>query len=207
VVHLRRGPCHHLRRLEALGRITTAGQIRFFSLPSDQTGDVVNALANGPHGTLWFSVSDPHTGQTGIDTIASGGQITELPVSVADVQALALGTDGAMWLTDMVDNSIDRVTASGQITSYRIPSPQSEPTSIAAGPDGALWFTEYAVYKLGRITPTGRITEYPVKIGKPYDEPLQPAEIANGPGRRCGSPNNGSARRSSVISSPAAPAR
>jgi streptogramin lyase len=46
---------------------------------------------------------------------------------------------------------IGRITPSGTITEYPIPTSQSDLWGITAGPDGNLWFTEGNGNKIGRI--------------------------------------------------------
>jgi hypothetical protein len=47
---------------------------------------------------------------------------------------------------------IGRITTSGTVTEYVIPTANSYPQAIVAGPDGNMWFTEAATNKIGRIT-------------------------------------------------------
>jgi virginiamycin B lyase len=163
----------------AIGRITTAGNMSFFSLPSNQVANGASPLymAAGPSGSIWFSVSLPISGSpTVIDSISSSGRITELPISVSDIEGMVRGPDGAIWFTSAVDNAIGRIGAADQVTQYRIPTAGSRPSSIIVGPDGALWFGEYIADKLGRITTAGHISEYSEPIG-----PLGPDWLARGP--------------------------
>ena len=75
-------------------------------------------------------------------------------------------------------NRIGRITTSGAITEYSIPTAKSYSYGIAAGPDGAMWFAESGSSKLGRITATGVITEtslpgwYPLNIVTGADHTL-----------------------------------
>jgi hypothetical protein len=64
--------------------------------------------------------------------------------------------------TENLGNKIGRITTSGILTEYPVPTPNSVPDGIASGPDGALWFTEHDVDKIGRITTAGVITEYAI---------------------------------------------
>src|SRR5262249_29026364 len=58
--------------------------------------------------------------------------------------------------------NIGRITPSGTITEFAIPS-GGDPSAIAAGPDGNLWFTEPGAFNaVGRCTPSGGISEYPL---------------------------------------------
>jgi virginiamycin B lyase len=56
-----------------------------------------------------------------------------------------------MWFTELRYDRIDRVTLSGRITRYKIPTGGAGAYGIAAGPDGTMWFTERGANKIGRI--------------------------------------------------------
>ena len=71
------------------------------------------------------------------------------------------GPDGNLWFTGWNNSTIGRITPSGVVKTFRLPSGGS-PFGIASGPDGNLWFTESTGNKIGRITPTGKITEFPI---------------------------------------------
>ncbi|MGW8263213.1 Vgb family protein, partial [Bacillus sp. LR--39] len=72
------------------------------------------------------------------------------------------GPDGALWFTEINANQIGRITVSGKISEYQLPTAHARPHAIAAGGDGALWFTEWGAGQIGRITVDGDITEYPI---------------------------------------------
>ncbi len=68
-----------------------------------------------------------------------------------------------MWFTypvDIYSSGVGRITPSGSITLFPIPTPNTSVPSITVGPDGALWFVENAVDQIGRITMAGQISEY-----------------------------------------------
>jgi streptogramin lyase len=73
---------------------------------------------------------------------------------------IAVGSDGNLWFTEPLTSKIGRITPSGTISEFAIPS-GAIPDGITAGPDGNLWFTE-ANATIGRITPSGTITEFPI---------------------------------------------
>jgi streptogramin lyase len=106
-----------------------------------------------PDGALWFGAASL-TGNTllsSINRITTVGTIT--PHLVAGVPYdLSAGPDGALWFVLSKPDMIARITTSGTITQYFIPTSESTPAGIAAGPDGALWFTEFNGNKIGRIT-------------------------------------------------------
>jgi streptogramin lyase len=82
------------------------------------------------------------------------------PTRQAIPPGICNGPDGALWFTEYSGDRIGRITTSGVITEYPVPTSGSEPVWIAAGPDGALWFVELSANKVGRISTAGAITEY-----------------------------------------------
>jgi virginiamycin B lyase len=80
------------------------------------------------------------------------------------------GPDGALKFTTAANIAIGRISTSGTVTFYYVPSGY-DAMAITNGPDGALWFTEHfpgpgtcngvpCENKIGRITTAGVITEY-----------------------------------------------
>jgi streptogramin lyase len=94
-----------------------------------------------------------------------------LPPSGSANQIVA-GPDGNLWFTenDTVSNAIGRITPSGQITEFKVPTDGGDPFGITVGPDGNLWFTENFGDKIGRITPSGQITEFPIGLSHQFTE-------------------------------------
>lgn len=55
---------------------------------------------------------------------------------------IAAGSDGNLWFTEIGPGIIGRMTTSGVVTRFSVPS-DKQPQLITPGPGGALWFTEY----------------------------------------------------------------
>jgi streptogramin lyase len=70
------------------------------------------------------------------------------------------GPDGNLWFTEANADKIGRITPSGGVTEFAIPTPGSSPLSIVVGSDGNLWFTEVNAFQIGRITTSGVVTEF-----------------------------------------------
>jgi streptogramin lyase len=70
------------------------------------------------------------------------------------------GPDGNLWFTEHGGNRIGRITPSGSIREFSLPTPGSAPQGITAGPNGNLWFTEDYSNRIGQITTSGTITEF-----------------------------------------------
>jgi sugar lactone lactonase YvrE len=92
-----------------------------------------------------------------------------LPPTKGNLGGITAGPDGNLWFTEQVGygtDKIGRITPSGKVTEYPIPTANSAPKGITAGPDGNLWFTEYYANQIGRITPSGKVTEYLIPTAK-----------------------------------------
>jgi streptogramin lyase len=116
---------------------------------------------------------------------AAVGTITEFsPAGLP--RGITAGPDGNLWFTEEAGNQIGRITPSGSITEFPLPtkcglSGGCEPWSITTGPDGNLWFTELDGNRVGRITPTGSITEFRLVGTCGYPTGCGPAGITSGP--------------------------
>jgi streptogramin lyase len=97
-------------------------------------------------------------------------QITEYATPFVGLSGIAAGPDGTMWFSGR--GNIGRITTSGVVTSYPLPTSGAGSEGITAGSDGAMWFTEYSnntLAKIGRITTSGVFTEY--ALPNPASEP------------------------------------
>ena len=163
-------PCNQ-RYLGQIERMSPTGQITGdFIIPTPYSDP--SRLVTGPDGNLWFTEQGsigargsfqptfPAPGKIG--RITPTGQITEFttpnqnyPYFTSNPAGIAVGPDGNLWYTEysyltkdtMVQhggNNIGRITTSGQITEFPIPTQFARADGIAAGPpgDNGLYFTE-----------------------------------------------------------------
>lgn len=163
-------------QLGTIGRITPLGQIEEWMIPNLEESYLGGgrAIAAGADGSLWFTVSTPNVeGKAIIGRVTPMGNITEYPVPsggeglpvVSEPVGIALGADGNMWFTDdghdrEGHNLIGRITPTGSLSEFPIPTVGADPVAIALGSDGNMWFTEPGASKVARITPAGQITEF-----------------------------------------------
>jgi streptogramin lyase len=158
----------------SLGRITTTGSIREFLL----TGPARFAfgVATGSDSNIWATgISVPSTTvqehsnnqspNNAVFRMTTNGTTTAfaLPMDSFPKQIVG-GPDGNLWFVERY-GKIGRMTTSGQLTEYNIPTADSGPSGITVGPDGALWFTETFSGLIGRITTSGAISEFPLPNG------------------------------------------
>lgn len=138
-----------------IGRITPAGQITWFDVPTASAGVV--DITTGPDGNLWFT---ENLSTNRIGRISTLGVITEFPLSAGHFpQYITAGKDGNVWFTSTGHGygaTVGRITPNGEITEFPLPAGAS---SIAAGPDGSLWLGGYGF--LMRVTQSGEVTSIP----------------------------------------------
>jgi len=157
---------------------TTYYSVPFGTSPNGRTATV------SENGNLWFAetvTSQLNYGSTEtIARLSSTGSFTSYTLPFGwdfsnygvDVGGMAMGSDGAIWFTDVNTNQIERITTTGQFTNhYYVPTSHSyaDVGSLAAGPDGNLWFTMPMSHKIGRISTSGVFTEFQIASGaSPY---------------------------------------
>ena len=127
-----------------------------------------HGMAFADHGrALWYT--GKATGTVGKITLATGRVETfhlanagSLPIYVKE------GNDGNMWVTELLANAIARVTPSGAVKEFPIPTSSSRPIAIVPEPGGhAMWFSEEAGNKVARVDENGKITEFTVPNRQP----------------------------------------
>jgi streptogramin lyase len=75
---------------------------------------------------------------------------------------ITTGPDRQLWFTEDEAEKIGRITTTGQLSEFPLPTARSMPAGITTGPDGALWFTEEQGNRIGRITTSGQLREVPL---------------------------------------------
>ena len=168
-----------------IGRITTTGALKEYSLPAGRSG---TSITNGPDGALWFT----EPGSSAIGRITIQGDLHEYTVpgacqagygcpTIPKPQAIVTGSDGALWFTEQIFSrslvrtsagKLVRLTTGGVFTEFAIPGGSAKvatpnPGSIVAGPDGALWFTDSFERRIWRASTAGALTFYPESFGAP----------------------------------------
>ena len=168
-----------------VGRITPSGTVTQFDLPATVGGP--SGITAGPDGNIWVTTNALGQGrQDWIVRIGLDGTVTQFPAGAgrgdfgAGPTGIASGPDGNLWFTEFWTNRIGRMTPTGVLTEFPIPTPETAPRGIVAGPDGNLWFIEshFNHTAVARITTAGLVMEYP--LGGSSDDQLQPTDIVAG---------------------------
>jgi streptogramin lyase len=112
----------------------------------------------GPDRAIWFT--EQFAGKIGRFTMEA--KLTEYPVPgyprvvlgndySTELTGINVGPDGAIWFAEMAGNRIGRVTMSGAVTQFDVPTRQGVPFGVSPGRDGNIYFTELIGNKVGRI--------------------------------------------------------
>ena len=90
-------------------------------------------------------------------------QFTEydIPTEKSNANDITLGADGNMWFIESDSHKVARITASGKISEFDVPT-KNGLEFIQRGPKGELWFNEFATGKIWSISMSGVIQGYPV---------------------------------------------
>lgn len=160
---------------EIIGQITPTGAVSGFSIAGASAGyHFAQGIAAGPDGNLW--ITDERTIRCGfkcwhpssaIDVMSVSGTVSTSYVvnnfASIGLGRIVAGSDGNLWFVELIPNKIGKITTSGVITEYSVPTPYSGLNNILAlGPDGNIWFCENGANQIGRITPAGSIREFPI---------------------------------------------
>ncbi len=145
-----------------IGKITTSGTITEYSLPAET--NAVGGLVAGPDGNMWFT--DHYSfSKNGIGKITPSGTVTVYGLaSGSNPVDIVAGPDGNLWFTET--EKVAKITTSGTITPYSMPTWGKWPNRIVSGTDGNLWFTNtYGEDRVSKITTSGVVTGYSPPTG------------------------------------------
>jgi virginiamycin B lyase len=87
--------------------------------------------------------------------------ITEYPFGTNNWDLVG-GPDGNVWFTNRNANSVGKITPTGAVTSFALPSSATSPAHITVGADGNLWITTSGGPGLVRMTTTGIFTFFTI---------------------------------------------
>jgi uncharacterized protein (TIGR03437 family) len=118
-------------------------------------GSETQQITKGPDGNLWFAEKNGNS----IGRITPAGAISEFPIGggfSSHPVAITVGPDGNLWFVKNAGaSSIARITTTGVMTEFSIPTLYHNYQEITTGPDGNLWFTESDGGRIGRMTTAG----------------------------------------------------
>lgn len=123
------------------GRYTiTTAAVDHYPLPNADASP--NLMTQGPDGSQWFFEQN----RTRFVRLSTTGMLTEFNATF-QVSTLTKGPDGNVWfITTESPQRIGKITPSGTITAYTVPSDNFDPLTLTAGPSGRMY-----VYAMGPV--------------------------------------------------------
>jgi len=145
-----------------ISRVSPDGEIQSFSLsmPIVRFG----RLAIAPDGAIWFAEPIPVSVTQLKDGVFRRFVVgPPAPTGLDNVAPFGVAVDprGVVWATLQNANKLVRISASGEMTPFPVPTRRSGLADIAVDPSGAVWFLEIAANKIGRFA-EDRFQEFPV---------------------------------------------
>jgi virginiamycin B lyase len=140
----------------AISRISADGEVRSFPLSTPIVR--LGRLALAPDDAVWFAdslMASVTRLQNGVFTTYSMGQQGATPYGIA------LDKGGNVWTTLQGQDKLGRISNSGEVTTFDIPTRNSGLGDLAIDPSGAVWFLELRLNKVGRFA-EGRFAEFEV---------------------------------------------
>jgi virginiamycin B lyase len=135
-----------------LGLLTPTGQMHLFS-PPQLKNSLAAGLFAGQDGTLWFNDVNDYQ-NVWVARLTSTGALTMFSLySGGGPIWPQLSLKKTIWYIQGGGNLVGRITPTGEITTFHLPTAHSNPGQMVLGPDGNLWFTEADADKIGRIVP------------------------------------------------------
>lgn len=116
----------------------------------------VYGIAAGADGNFWIAEQSANA----IAKVSPAGAVLAtypIPTASSSPTEIIGAPDGTLWFTEFKGNKLGRITTSGTITEYPIPTPNSGPWGITTCPTqcedahGRLWFTEQNANKVGKL--------------------------------------------------------
>jgi streptogramin lyase len=147
----------------AIGRVSTKGDLTAFPIGSKfgSGQGYPFSIVSGPEKALWF-VTNASPSYIGRITLAGKMTAYKVPAG-ARLQWLALGSDGDLWFTDSGNDKIGRMTSTGAVKEFSVPTASAGLSGICQGPDGSLWFVEANANKIGSLSSSGSFHEYNIR--------------------------------------------
>jgi len=163
-----------------IDRITGAGTVTRIRAPP--SGGIPFAITRSDQAKIWFSELTgyfEYSRQLLQLRAGSGSPAPALTLASgrSNIDALATGPAGTVWLADFGTSQVGELSPAGRLRLLGDGAPYSGLSDIAAGLGGSAWFSEQAGF-IGRVAPDGTVSELALPAAG-----SNPDGIAAGPGR------------------------
>lgn len=160
-----------LARADAVARVSPDGSIAQFPLPKLAFNRAApNDITVGPDGALWI-VEWIGNAIVRMDLNGTVTNVYALPDVEAGPRFIAAGSDGNLWFSENGSEQLNgdpytppqivKMTTSGQMTAYPMPSASSVPDSLRPA-NGGFVFADLGFNAVGFIDYNGNVSELPI---------------------------------------------
>ena len=144
----------------AISHVSHDGTITSYDLSTPVAR--LGRLALGPDGAVWFAeptaVSVTRL-KDGVLTRHPVGPLTGAGEANAGPFGVAVDAQGTVWATLQHANKLVRISPSGEMTEFALPTRHSGPGDVAVDATGAVWILELGANKVARFA-AGRFEEF-----------------------------------------------
>ena len=141
---------------QAIASMSQDGKLASFPLgtPIARLG----RLAVAPDGAIWFAEGTAYS-----ITRLKDAKLTRYVIKNVrgGPYGVTVDANGNVWATLQSGNQILRITPSGEMTEFEVPTRGSSPTDVAVDQKGNVWFTEFRGNKIARFF-DGNFTEFEI---------------------------------------------
>ena len=149
-------------RKRAVGHVSLDGTITAYDLATPVAR--LGRLTLAPDGAVWFAeptaVSVTRL-KDGILTRYPVGTLTGAGEANAGPFGVSVDAQGTVWATLQHANTLLRITPSGDVAEFPLPTRNSGPGDVAVDASGAVWIVELNANKVARFA-AGRFEEFPI---------------------------------------------
>jgi virginiamycin B lyase len=144
----------------AITRDTAAGDAQSFPLGTPVAR--LARLAVAPDGSVWFAESTAFS-----FTRLKDGKLErhEFKSLRGGPYGVAVAADGTVYGTLQSGNQLLRISPSGEMSEFDLPTPSAAPTDVTVDKQGHVWVVEFGANKIARFA-DGKFTEYPLPKNK-----------------------------------------
>jgi len=142
----------------ALGRVAADGTYKTVDLPAsppvptDSLG--LRGITLAPDGSLWAAAPLGHS----VFRLSPSGVTTQFSMPNLSPYAVTPGPGGSIWFA--AQGTAGKITSSGQLTVFSLPTDNGPAGEITTGPDGNLWLTDRNSNGVVRLAPNGSVVEF-----------------------------------------------
>ncbi|HEY0312303.1 MAG TPA: hypothetical protein VGC56_07375 [Allosphingosinicella sp.] len=149
-----------------IARVTLEGVPTFFAMPP---GSLPHGSVFDHQGRLWVTFE----GLGQLACIDRDGNIVDtVDVAIKSKMrrerfntrphGLTVASDGALWFTGKLTNTVGRVSPDGQVEHFLLPTIGAVPIYVAPDAEGAIWCTELGGSRIARVGADGSVSEHPI---------------------------------------------